>query len=152
VFEPDPENYKTCVSALGGMNHVHFHPFGLFNKKDTLRFVMCGSASLISEKDGDCTVRVEALDDLSFPAPPTLIKMDIEGAEIPAIEGGRQTILAHHPSLAIAAYHCAGDFWRIPRAVLSICEDYDVYMRHYTEYFCETVLFFILRHDQPQNI
>ena len=59
-----------------------------------------------------------------------VLKMDIEGAECQALEGARQTIAQCHPRLAICVYHNVGDFYRIPRLVLSIRSDYDIYLRH----------------------
>jgi hypothetical protein len=90
------------------------------------------------------TIEVDRLDDVLDEAP-TLIKIDIEGEEAAAIEGARRTIAAHHPRLAICVYHRAGDFWRIPRQVLAIRDDYDIYLRHYTESIYETVMFFMPR-------
>ncbi len=60
----------------------------------------------------------------------TYIKMDIEGAELAAIEGARQTITGYRPKLRIAAYHRSEDIFEIPIKVLSICKDYKVYIRH----------------------
>ena len=71
--------------------------------------------------------------------------MDIEGGELSALSGAHQTILDHHPRLAIAVYHGADQLWQIHSAVLSIREDYDIYIRHYTESIYETVMFFIPR-------
>ncbi|MEQ9566287.1 MAG: FkbM family methyltransferase, partial [Pseudomonadales bacterium] len=60
-----------------------------------------------------------------------------------ALRGARHTILEHHPKLAICVYHRADDFWKIPETVFSIRDDYDLYLRHYTEGVTETVMFFI---------
>lgn len=46
------------------------------------------------------------------------IKMDIEGAEIQAIEGSLDTLRKHHPKLAITTYHRPFDF-RCLEAILS---------------------------------
>ncbi len=44
------------------------------------------------------------------------IKMDIEGAEQKALQGARQTIRTHHPTLAVSSYHVKGD----PAAISAI--------------------------------
>ena len=69
--------------------------------------------------------------------------MDIEGSELNALAGAHQTILDHHPRLAIAAYHGADQLWQIHRAVFDIRNDYDIYIRHYTESIYETIMFFV---------
>jgi FkbM family methyltransferase len=38
------------------------------------------------------------------------IKMDIEGAEIQAVEGGLPVLMKHHPKLAITTYHRSFDY------------------------------------------
>ncbi len=68
--------------------------------------------------------------------------MDIEGAELNAIDGAAATIARAHPRLALSIYHNAGDFWRVPERVLGIRSDYKLYIRHYTESIYETVMFF----------
>jgi len=52
------------------------------------------------------------------------IKMDIEGAEIEALKGAKNTIKKFKPRMAIAAYHFQGDKIKIPQIVLSIMRDY----------------------------
>jgi FkbM family methyltransferase len=46
------------------------------------------------------------------------VKMDIEGAEIQAIEGALPTLKRHHPKLAITTYHRAFDYAAL-RAILT---------------------------------
>jgi hypothetical protein len=43
--------------------------------------------------------------------------MDIEGAEVRALHGGRQTIARFHPRLALSAYHDVADPVEVPKAV-----------------------------------
>lgn len=145
VFEPEPQNFRRCIATLGSSANVHCHPLGLSDARRSLRLTAQGSGSKIVE-DGAIVIEVDRLDDvLKELDAPTLIKIDIEGEEAAAIEGARRTIAAHHPRLAICVYHRAGDFWRIPRQVLAIRDDYDIYLRHYTESIYETVMFFMPR-------
>lgn len=71
------------------------------------------------------------------------IKLDIEGDEIKALEGARNTIKNYHPILAICIYHKASDWYEVPNLILSIRNDYDIYLRHYMEGIYETVMYFI---------
>ena len=57
--------------------------------------------------------------------------MDVEGAENLAIEGAKETILKYKPKMCIAAYHRAYDLLELPEKVLSIRDDYKVYLRHF---------------------
>ena len=141
AFEPDDANFKISSENLAAHPNVQIFSKGLSDKTATLNFDVSGSASRISET-GAVSIDVVRLDDLNIHKP-TLIKMDIEGGELAAIDGATNTIAKAHPKLAISAYHSAGDFWRIPQKILAIRNDYDVYMRHYTECIYETVLFFI---------
>lgn len=53
------------------------------------------------------------------------IKFDIEGAEIPALEGARETIERFHPRLALCLYHKWDDVLIIPRFLDSLTVKYD---------------------------
>ena len=68
------------------------------------------------------------------------IKMDIEGAELPALRGAKQTIQRHKPKLAISVYHLT-DFFEIPEFLDSLGCGYRCFLRHYTIHAEETVLF-----------
>ena len=70
------------------------------------------------------TVDSMDLDKVSF------IKFDVEGSELEAIEGARETILRDRPVMKIACYHRSEDVFTLIRKVLSIRPDYKVYMRH----------------------
>jgi len=141
LFEPDEQNIRLARENLEGHDNIDFFQMGLSNEKTTLRLDSKGSSSTLGES-GDQTVKVDRLDAV-LGDPVSFLKMDIEGAESCAIEGAKETIARYHPKLAIAAYHKADDFWRIAEQVLSISDNYQLYLRHYTEGFTETVLFFV---------
>jgi FkbM family methyltransferase len=141
VFEPEPGNMLVVQNKLTEYPRVFFHPYGLSDRSQVLRFQAQGSCSKIS-KQGDMEIRVERLDDV-IDEEFTFLKMDIEGGEVPALEGAQQAIVKYHPRLAISVYHRADDLWRIPELVLSMRKDYQLYLRHYTEGVDETVMFFI---------
>lgn len=72
----------------------------------------------------------------------TTLKMDIEGAEIKALEGAKRIITVDRPKLAICLYHRPEDFWEIPLKIESMCPDYKIYMRHHsTCNYTDTVLY-----------
>jgi FkbM family methyltransferase len=69
-----------------------------------------GPSVLVETLDGIC-------EELGL-AKVDFIKMDIEGAEIQAVDGARSLLDKHHPKLAITTYHRAFDF-RCLQAILS---------------------------------
>lgn len=69
------------------------------------------------------------------------IKMDIEGFELKALKGARQTIEKFKPKLAICAYHQPQDFYEISKYVNSLDLGYSFYFDHYTIFNEETVLY-----------
>lgn len=141
LFEPDKNNTNLAKQRLKGNSNIFFCPKGIFNKKATLKFDAAGSASKISD-DGEFEIKVDKLDNLINEAV-TFIKMDIEGMEHDAIQGMEETIKKYHPKLAISVYHKADDMWRIPKQIFGIRDDYNIYLRHYTEGLTETVMFFM---------
>jgi hypothetical protein len=58
-----------------------------------------------------------------------LIKMDIEGFELEALEGAREVIEKHQPILSICVYHRQNDLWRIPLFIRSLVKDYRLFLR-----------------------
>jgi FkbM family methyltransferase len=141
VLEPEPVNLAACSSRLANQGNVIILPYGASDKNTTLRFSSNASASRFCD-DGEIELEVRRIDDV-ITGVPTFIKMDIEGGELSAIKGAAQTISDHRPTMAICVYHRPGDFWDVPRTVLSIAPSYRVYLRHYTECIYETVMYFV---------
>lgn len=141
-FEPSRTALAIAQDKLTGLPNIHYHPVGLYDHLTTLYFdASAGSASRITDS-GSETITVARLDDVVSDQV-TYIKLDLEGAELAALKGMEQHIMMDHPKLAVAVYHHPSDFWRIPQFILSLREDYKLYLRHYTEGWTETVMYFI---------
>ena len=141
-LEPESQNLQKAKVLLQNYSNIEYLELGASNKKETLRFENeLGSSSKVSE-NGSIVIEADTIDDL-IKEKVTYIKMDIEGSESIAIEGATQTILKYHPRLAICVYHKGTDLIEIPKQVFAIRNDYNLYLRHYTEGVVETVMFFI---------
>jgi FkbM family methyltransferase len=69
------------------------------------------------------------------------IKMDIEGAEMDAIEGAAKVIKEFKPRLAISAYHKTDDLWEIPIKLKSLNPSYELYFGHHSPVSWESVFY-----------
>ena len=87
------------------------------------------AASRGSAAGGDAQIDAITVDSLNSEF--DYIKFDVEGKEAAAIRGARETILRCKPKMLISAYHRADDYFTLVREVLSIRDDYKIYMRHY---------------------
>jgi hypothetical protein len=92
-----------------------------------------GSATSMDASAGTIAVSAEPLDSLVGTNRPTMIKLDIEGAEIDALEGARQTIGRHAPILAICVYHRQNHLWKIPLMLRRWRDDYALFLRPHNE-------------------
>lgn len=81
------------------------------------------------------TLDDEIQDDVTF------IKMDIEGAELDALKGGKEIIERCKPKLAISIYHRPMDIFDIPSLIINNNKEYTLYLRHYSIFNTETVLY-----------
>jgi FkbM family methyltransferase len=69
------------------------------------------------------------------------IKMDIEGAELEALKGAKETMQKFKPRLAICIYHKTEDIVMIPAYIKEIVPEYNLYLNHYTDFKGDTVLY-----------
>jgi FkbM family methyltransferase len=141
-FEPSAANLEKAKKKLSQINNIFYYELGLYEREATLCFSAGdGSASRISDSGAE-KICVNALDAV-VQGKVTFIKLDLEGAELFALNGMRKHILNDHPKLAVAVYHQPSDLRTIPKFILGLRDDYDVYLRHYTEGWAETIMFFV---------
>lgn len=141
AFELDPRNADAFQAKTRGVANVTLHSLGLWNGRGEVGLDSQGdnNGSRISEAS-DLMARVEALDNLDL-GQPSLIKLDIEGAEVPALAGMRDTIQRHRPKLAVCAYHKADDLVTIIDAIRAIRDDYSFTLRHYSPIVFDSVIY-----------
>ena len=127
AVEPDKKTYEKLKAATADVKSMKNINAFAGDRSGKTSLNMNGSRG--SGKGGACvTVEMITVDSLNIS--PTFIKMDIEGGELAAINGGKSTIARFKPKMQIAAYHRTGDLADIPKAVLSLRNDYKVYLRH----------------------
>ena len=102
-----------------------------------------GTASRIVSYETEYVIDTISIDDYFGEGKCNYIKMDIEGAELPALKGGINLIKRERPILAISIYHSLEDFWKIPQYLMMNLDNYRYYVRHHALIFCETVLYAI---------
>ncbi len=69
------------------------------------------------------------------------IKLDVEGAELDALRGARESIQRFKPKLAISLYHKPNDIFEIILYIKKRFPFYSCYIDHYTIHAEETVLY-----------
>ena len=146
AFEPDPDNYMICEKKRTqyAYEEVELLPYGTWSGKGTLHFGQGGSGSSVNE-NGTIEVSVVPIDAVVDPADRiTMIKMDVEGAELESLKGARKTIQRDKPKLAICIYHKPEDMTEIPLYIKELVPEYKLYVRHHSNTDNETVLYAVV--------
>ena len=135
-YEPSLSNFKKCNSFSTEPN-VFCYNAGLWSGNRRLNFTENNgpseSGKMISD-DGDGVIQVYSLDEHLSGKNVSYIKMDIEGAEMQALEGAAEIIKHQKPKLAICLYHHPSDFYEIPTYILKLNPDYKFYIRLHFRY------------------
>lgn len=145
AFEPDEQNFTRCKKKREQIPNMEILNKGLWDCDEELTFAAdCGQGSKITNQ-AENTIRIftTSIDKVVKDEKVTLIKLDVEGAELKALQGARNTILRDRPRLAVSIYHKPEDIFEIPSYILSLHKDYKLYMRHYQFSEHETILYAI---------
>jgi FkbM family methyltransferase len=141
ALEPDPANFvklQETVAALppAARAKVDCRQVALGSERRALYLDATGtaaSATSASPSAGTIAVRAETLDSLVDGSWPTFIKLDIEGFEVEALQGARETIQRHAPVVAVCVYHRQDHLWRIPLLLSNWRDDYAFFLRPHNE-------------------
>jgi FkbM family methyltransferase len=146
-FEPDPNQFRLTTEYVATHHEqlaqrVTAIPCAVYSHDAIEPFTYSdtsfGSRILPS---GESLIQSVKIDHVLPGFDPTYIIMDIEGAELEALKGAEKTIRTSHPDLAICLYHAPHHLWEIPLYLHNLGLDYRLYMRNYTSFTGETVLY-----------
>jgi FkbM family methyltransferase len=155
AIEPDPwlfaalaEYLTAAASDLAGQ--VVAFPCAAYSRDEVMGFTSAnthrthkkptGFASRI-KADGERFIQAVTLDHVIPGFDPTHIAMDCEGAEYDALQGAETLIRRCRPDLAVCVYHAPQHLWAIPLYLHSLGLGYRFYLRNYTSFCTETVLY-----------
>ena len=140
AFEPEPDSYARLVARHAGLNAVLL-PCGVSSGAELARFDGGrGTSSRIGET-GETIIQCVGIDEALPAFAPTLIKMDIEGAEPAALRGAERTLRRHRPELAISLYHQPEHLWTVPLWLAGCALGYRMYLRGHCHSGYELVLY-----------
>lgn len=128
ALEPDAKNFKKLIKNTADMKNITVLNMGAWNKKDTLIFAKKAGRNSRLSSEG-VPVSVTDIDSL-IKEPVTVIKMDIEGAELKALEGAENTIKKYLPKLYVCAYHRNEDLFTLGKKIIELNSGYKLYFRH----------------------
>lgn len=146
-IEPDNKIFYELIENTKRYPNITYLNIGLGeeNKKILFDSLQLGCSKFIPQIEVQDTKLSSKLvlkgDSLSLA--PSFIKMDIEGAEMSALNGLNNTIKKFYPKLAICIYHHMSDLWEIPLKLSEYYSNYQLYVRHHSYDFSESVCYLV---------
>lgn len=147
VFEPDGKNIEKIKEnfAKHGISSADFYQNAVWNKEEVLYFQSDADDLCSVKSSGTLAVQGNTIDNATQGKRVTFIKMDIEGSELFALEGAKETISTHKPKLAISIYHKPEDILELPLYIKSLVPEYQFFLRHYTGCTDDTILYAVVK-------
>jgi len=140
AFEPDSENFEQLAKKFTDRDRI-FIPCGVSSSNRPVQFATGAGEGSHQVEAGGVSVQMVRIDDVAPGFEPNLIKMDVEGGELDALEGARSTISRFTPGLALSLYHRPEDLWRIPLRIHGWNLGYKFYVRGHGNSSFESVLY-----------
>lgn len=146
-FEPEEANIKELykyIKPYKDIRRAFIIPKGLWSSSGKLSFSSASQSSRL-DSEGLNTINVIGIDEFCDKKNirPTLIKLDVEGAEMEVIKGAKKSIARDKPKMMISVYHCGDHLWEIPHAIKSMNSDYRFFLGHHSPNLTiyETILY-----------
>lgn len=130
AVEPNKNSFKKLNALSESMKNIKAVN-ALISDKSGFSFLPAGNRGRGSreEKEGE-EIPAVTVDGLLCGKSADLIKMDIEGNELKALIGAKDTIKKFRPKLIISCYHRSEDIFSLPGKVFEIRNDYKMFLRH----------------------
>lgn len=154
ALEPDPANFARLQSRVAALperirGRIECRQVAVSSSPGTLHLDATGSASSsadVTASAGTIPIAADTVDHLAGGARPTFLKFDIEGGELAALEGARQTIVSHAPVVAVCVYHTQSHLWEIPLFLRALRKDYALFLRPHNEEGWDLVCYAVPQH------
>lgn len=144
-FEPVTATYEKLQTAFAPHEGIRLIAQALWSGQGRLQLEGDDAAAFTHDMAGgsgncDCT-SVDAF--FADKAAPTLIKLDVEGAESEVMQGAQRTITQHLPKLMLSIYHGrrGPDWLTLPRMLLEHDLPYEYYCGHHRPWYSESIVY-----------
>lgn len=146
AFEADPISYEHCKENVENqqLKNTDIYNYGIWSCESEISFLSAPNGEYGGSRidnGGTTKVKTVAIDEFLKDKKVSIIKMDIEGAELEALKGAKTIIKEQRPSLTISVYHKKWDILELPLYIKSLNPRYKLYMRHHTFGIWDTVLY-----------
>ncbi len=148
-FEPDTHNFEELKKNANKYKEIKAYNTAVGDTSCIIRFENKGAEnSCVTDAENGTAINCVKIDDVVKTSKVSMIKMNIEGFEIPDLKGCEETIKKCMPVLAICVYHKQDDLIEIPELIEKISSQnalyrYKYFLRHHTMYVDDTVLYCI---------
>ena len=129
ALEPDEKNFRKLERKTEGLDNLTRLNLGAWDKEETLFFAKKSGRNSRLEENG-IPVSFNSVDNI-VKDEVTFIKMDIEGAELKALDGAKNTVAKYRPKLYVCAYHRNEDMFALPFKIKELYEGYKIYFRQH---------------------
>lgn len=148
AIEPDPVNFGRLRQYLSELpdslqEKVSPRKAGVGVTTGKVRFEVTGTDHSKVSEQGGLEVECIALTDLLEEHRPTFVKMDVEGAELPALLAARQAMRRSSAIWAVSVYHRPEDLWQIPLLMHSCLNGHRFFLRRHSPAFYDLVCYAI---------
>lgn len=127
--EPDIKNFTKLKNNTRHLENVEWLNVCISDYCGEITFSKHGGRNGNADKNGN-PVKCMTVDSILGDNSVTYIKFDVEGLENEAVNGAKNTIRRCKPKMLVSCYHRSEDIFAIPLQIMSIRDDYKVFIRH----------------------